>query len=602
MTSDTDLKKKEHYTAGQKFAAVWEHAREFKPVLVLVSVLGVISAVANGFVPLLVGRFLDALVSPGFVALPLIGTVALWQAPLAAWVGAQLFANATDWVIGRESRTLGTKLQARYVVKAYSRLLQLPVSFFKQQKAGELSDLVSRTSWQLDSVVSGVFINLAPQFLSILVGLGIVFWLQPSFALVLVGGVTLYSVAWYIALRPTTALQGKFHKVWREAYGDVYDAYANLQTVKQAGAEGLEQRKAQEGFFGEGRAVALWNKLEYAWNNMNALQRLLVVGTQLTIFVLSVSEVTQGRMTVGELIAFNSYAGLVFGPFVALGNQWQTFQNGLSAAIQAQVIFTTPTEPYEPADAQSLESFAGKVEFKDVRFTYEPDQPEILKGVSFIANPGDVTAFVGETGAGKSTSADLISGYYFATEGGVEIDGKDIRTLSLRELRQHIAIVPQEVVLFNATVEDNIRYGRPDATDEEVRAAAKEARADLFIEKFPDGYKQKVGERGIKLSVGQKQRIAIARAILRDPRILILDEPTSALDPETERYITESLERLMRGRTTFIIAHRLSTVRQATQILFLKDGVIAEKGTHDELMAIPEGNYRRLYELHAGHA
>jgi len=585
---------------SRKFDAIWKHVRIFLPILITVSVLGIFSAIANGVVPLLVGRFLDSLITPSDVVLPVIGTVMNWQLLLGLWAGTQLVANVIDWFIGRQSRTLGTKLQARYVVDSFSHLLKLPVSFFKQQKSGELVDLVSRTSWMLDSIVSGVFINLAPQFLSIIVGLIIVFTLQPLLGFVLVVGVILYIIAWYFTLRPVTAMQADFHKKWREAYGDAYDAYANLQTVKHAGAEFLEAEKAQEGFFGPDRAVMLWNKLEYAWNNMGALQRLLVVGTQLTIFILSVSFIMRGEMSIGDLIAFNAYAGLVFGPFVALANQWQTVQNGLAAAVQAQVIFDTATEPYDPEDALPLEPFTGAVAFDDVHFAYESGQPEILKGVSFTAAPGQVVAFVGETGAGKSTSADLISAYYFPTEGSVSIDGKDTRRLSLRELRQHIAIVPQEVVLFNAPIMDNIRYGRPDATDEEVKEAARKASADSFIEKFPDGYAQKVGERGIKLSVGQKQRVAIARAILRAPKILILDEPTSALDAETEKYITESLEALMRGRTTFIIAHRLSTVRKADKILVLKEGVIVEEGTHEELVQIPGGVYRHLYELNIG--
>ena len=209
-------------------------------------------------------------------------------------------------------------------------------------------------------------------------------------------------------------------------------------------------------------------------------------------------------------------------------------------------------------------------------------------------------ALVGESGGGKSTLIDLISGYYYPTKGKVFIDGNDTRKLNLESLREHIAVVPQEVVLFNDTIMTNIKYGNFRASDVLAKAAAERASANVFIEKFPQQYKQMVGERGVRLSVGQKQRIAIARAILRDPKILILDEPTSALDSKTERFITESLEGLMRGRTTFIIAHRLSTVRKADRIFVIDEGLIVEMGTHDELMAIMGGNYRNRYELHVG--
>ncbi|KND49209.1 MAG: ATP-binding cassette, subfamily B, bacterial [Parcubacteria bacterium C7867-008] len=583
-----------------KLRIFWRHVGQYKGVLILVSFLGVLSAVANGVVPLVMGRFFDSLVQTSQVTLPVVGEVMNWQFLLGLWVFVQLVANTIDWLISQQSRSLTTTIEARYTVDAFSRLLKLPVGFFKQQKAGELVNKISRTSSQIGWILGSVLIGLAPSFLSIVVGLGIVFWLRPVLALVLVVGLLFYGLCWFFFLRPVGKLQEEYLKKWSDAYGEVYDSYANLQTVKQSGAEFLQAEKANEGFFGTGRTVWLWNKLEFAWNNMNALQRILVVATQLIIFLISVAFITRGEMTIGELITFNAYAALVFGPFVQLANQWQNVQNGLTAAAQSEIIFATETEPYDPPDAVALDPFNGSVVFNDVHFAYEEGQPEILKGVSFEANPGQVIAFVGETGAGKSTSADLISAYYFPTRGSVEIDGVDTRKLSLRELRTHIAIVPQEVVLFNASIVDNIRYGRPSATDEEVKEAARKARADVFIDKFPEGYAQKVGERGIKLSVGQKQRVAIARAILRGPKILILDEPTSALDPETERYITESLEELMRGRTTFIIAHRLSTVRSADKILVLKEGVIAEQGTHEELISIKDGEYKHLYDLHIG--
>jgi len=236
----------------------------------------------------------------------------------------------------------------------------------------------------------------------------------------------------------------------------------------------------------------------------------------------------------------------------------------------------------------------------NVSFSYGARQKKVLENISFEVRPGEVVALVGESGVGKSTLVDLVSHYYRPTGGHIYIDGHDVSRLDLYMLRSHIAVVPQEPLLFNDTVKNNIRYGNFSASDEEVEQAAKLAYAKDFIANFPQKYNQLVGERGIKLSVGQKQRIAIARAILRSPSILILDEPTSALDAKSEDFIQKSLEFLMEKRTTFIIAHRLSTVRKADMILVLEKGRIIEKGTHEDLLRIPKGVYRRLYEFQIG--
>ena len=224
----------------------------------------------------------------------------------------------------------------------------------------------------------------------------------------------------------------------------------------------------------------------------------------------------------------------------------------------------------------------------------------MLSHINFSVSPGEIVAFVGESGVGKSTAISLISGYYFPMKGDVLIDDVDTRKWNLAALRKHIAVVPQEVALFNDTIKVNIKYGTPDATDQEVQHAAKEAHIAEFIATLPNGYDTMVGERGIKLSVGQKQRVSIARAILRNPCILILDEPTSALDAKTEQIITKALERLMKGRTTFIIAHRLSTVRKASKIFVFEKGKIVETGTHDELIAKKGGTYQNLYHYQIG--
>jgi len=305
-------------------------------------------------------------------------------------------------------------------------------------------------------------------------------------------------------------------------------------------------------------------------------------------------------LSIGELVALNGYAALLFGPFVVLGNNWQTLQNGLVSVKQAEEkIFATEQENYHPKDAFAPSQIKGAVQFKNVSFSYD-GTTTVLDGLNFKVERGERIAFVGKSGVGKSTTIDLVSGYYFPTKGEVLVDGHDTRKFDLIALRGGIAVVPQEPSLFNDTVMMNIKYGKLKATDSEVVEAAKKARAHEFIEELPEKYNQLVGERGIKLSVGQKQRIAIARAILRNPAILILDEPTSALDAETEKQIAESFDELMKGRTTFIIAHRLSTVRKADRIFVFEKGRIAEEGRHEDLAKLEGGFYKRLHDYQIG--
>ena len=575
------------------FREIVRYLIPYKKELVFLSFLGIISAITNALIPFIMGRFFDELIIPTMYSVPLLGFVSGAFVLLAIWFCIQVIANSFDWVLSRRSRKMGIELQSGYQAHAFIQMLFLPISFHKQERVGGLSRIIDKASWMLESIVANVGISLAPQFLSIIIGVTIGFFINPILATILLLGLALYLVMLVKILKPVAGYESVAQEAWRDAYALAHDAYANVTTVKHAGAEDFERARIEHAFFKE--AAPLWNKLEFAWSNITFFQRFIVVGTQLSIFICSVFFVASNTISIGELIAFNAYAALIFGPFVSLGTQWQNIQNGIISLAKAEYLFSTPREPYGEDEDVSLK-IDGAVDFQKVQFSYEEGQQEVLRSISFSAKPGETIALVGETGAGKSTVADLISGYYFASVGNVLIDGQDIRTLPLRELRKHIAIVPQEVVLFNASIMDNIRYGRPSATDEEVRNVATQARANLSIEEFPNAYDQKVGERGIKLSVGQKQRVAIARAILRDPKILILDEPTSALDPD----ISESLDLLMQGRTTFIIAHRLSTVRKADKILVLQKGIIVEEGTHDMLMQKENGLYRRLYELHIG--
>jgi ATP-binding cassette subfamily B protein len=585
-------------------AAIRRFARPFKREFGFIAALGLLSAIANGSVPYVTGRFFDALINlsqgrtlTGWGGLPLWGTL------LGAWVLIQLVANNADWIDDRLRRrvTLGIHLNIQY--DGFDQLFKLPLSYHKNTHInGELQKL-STAGWRVSGIVQ-IIVNIAPQFLGILIGITLAATINPMLAGVLLCGVLLYCLLLMRILGPAAQLDSAAHRQWNESWDDAAAAVMQVESVKAAAAEEYESQKSRSGLLD--KTFKMWHKIEVIWSNVNFFQRIIVFLTQLAVFLFSVRLVANGSLTVGDLIALNGYAAMFFGPFVSLGYGWQQIQNGITAAAHAETIFREPKENYVPVDAVAPATLRGEVAFDHVTFSYgdaEDDKDkmkEVLSDVSFAVRAGEVVAFVGESGVGKSTTVSLISGYNFPTEGRVLVDGIDTRKYDLGALRRRIAVVPQEVALFNDSIMTNIRYGAFDATDEDVADAAREAHIDDFIKELPQGYETMVGERGIKLSVGQKQRVAIARAVLRKPAILILDEPTSALDAHTEKLVTESLEKLMRGRTTFIIAHRLSTVRKADKILVFEKGKIVESGSHDELLLREGGVYRRLYEYQIG--
>lgn len=584
------------YRKGRK--VIIRYSTRYKRELFLLIFLSIASALANAAVPYLVGKLIDGVITPHFISFSPRFVFPAVFGFLGFWFLAKVIADIVDRQINLMSEKMDAIVDGDYLVEGLNKIMEFPMSFYKNQKIGEVFDALTRASKWLAQIISRIVIDLAPQFLSIVVALIIAISVNTTLALLLVGAILIYVFILQSMSRGLARLHFRMHHAFNRAYGDAWDVVSNLQAVKQAGSEKYEARKLYRNF--HLRAISFLLKLHVIWQNLSFFQRIIVSLTQLAVFFLSILFIQQGEMTVGELVMFNAYAAMFFGPFVVLGRNWQMFQNGMAAIARAEKILEERPEIYEPKDAVILSEVKGDVEFKDVTFAYPKQDRIVLHNISFKASAGSSIALVGESGVGKTTLVELISLYYRPTHGRIYLDGHNIQRLNMRMLRSRIAVVPQDIVLFNDTILNNIRYGRFEATDEEIIEAARLAHADEFIEKFPQKYSQNVGERGAKLSGGQKQRIAIARAILRNPQILILDEPTSALDAKSEMFIQESLKILMQGRTTFVIAHRLSTVRDANMILVLAKGRIVERGTHEELVVIPGGTYRKLYELQIG--
>ena len=332
------------------------------------------------------------------------------------------------------------------------------------------------------------------------------------------------------------------------------------------------------------------------WSKVMPTTNLLITMGTILILIIGGPMVLQGRMTVGELVAFNAYLLMLSGPVQQLA--WLVNALGESEAGAQRVleILDHVPEIQSPAEAKRFGPLSGRVEFRGTSLRYRDEKMDALTGIDLAVEPNQLIALIGQTGSGKTSLVNLIPRFYDVTEGVVLVDGVDVRQVDLDSIRRQIGIVLQTSLLFSDTIRENIRYGRPDASDDEIIAAAKAAQAHEFIAKFEKGYETLVGERGVTVSGGQRQRIAIARALLMDPRILILDDSTSSVDTQTEKLIQEALDRLMEGRTTFVIAHRLATVRRADLILVMADGRIVQRGRHEELLA-QDGLYREIHDL-----
>jgi ATP-binding cassette subfamily B protein len=541
-----------------------------------------LSAAFNLVVPGLLGRAVD-----DGLARNDLGVVAqLSIAILIASALRGLFAFGQGYL--GESSAQGVSYRLRQAL--YAHVQRLSFSFHDQAQTGELMARATADVEAIRAFTGRGLLQIANTVLLIL-GVGLVLLqmnpLLAGLAMLMLPALVWRSERFSRRVRPMHAAVQRELAVLATR---VQESVAGIRVVKAFGHEQHETRRFDE----QNARLFDWYVVTARTTAMNApLLDLMSTGSTLLLLWLSGWLVMRGQLTLGELVAFYSYLLQLVQPIRRGG--WLMAMGSRAAAASERIfeILDTPISVADAPDAIELPPIAGRVEFEDVSCAYYPGRP-ILEQVSLCAEPGQTIALVGATGSGKTSIANLIPRFYDVSAGAVRIDGYDVRQVTLQSLRRQVGTVLQETMLFSGSVRDNIAYGRPGASDAEIGAAARAARADEFIERLPQGYATPVGERGVSLSGGQKQRIAIARALLLDPRILILDEFTSSVDLETERLIRAALNELMRGRTTFVIAHRIATVRSADELLVLEHGRVVARGTHQHLLRSSRA-YREIY-------
>ena len=466
----------------------------------------------------------------------------------------------------------------------------LSLSFFNVRKTGELMSHITSDATLVHGVITQTILQVLGQVLTLVGGVATIFLMNWKLALLTLVVAPPIGLLGQRLGRRIRDLSRATQEAQAEAVGVLQEAIAEVRVVQAFTREEYEAER-----FHSKLLFMLQKTMERArvTSVMFPLIGFLGFGSSIVVLWFGGHEVASGELTTGQLVAFLLYLGMVAGPIGGLAAQWGSIQSAFGAADRLFALLDTVPEVRDAPDAVPLPPVEGEIRFDGVQFKYG-EGPIVLDGVTTVLRPGQTTALVGPSGAGKTTLVNLVGRFYDPIAGAISVDGHDVRGVTIRSLRSQIAVVPQEPILFADTIRENIRYGRLDATADEIDAAADAANAREFVGRMPKGMDTIVGERGVRLSVGQRQRIAIARALLRNAPILLLDEATSSLDNESEFLVQQALDRLMRGRTTIVIAHRLSTVERAHRILVLDKGRIVEEGTHQELLSLG-GLYHRLY-------
>lgn len=523
----------------------------------------------------------------------ILSTIAVLGGVMTLLVLVQCYSN---YFMGNYGHVMGAKIEYNMRKEIFEHYQKLSFSFYDNQKVGQLMSRITSDLFDITELLHHGPEDVVISIIKFIGTLAILVWVNPvlaavSFVLIPV----MFAFAYALNRKMKRAFRRNREKIG-EINAGIEDNLSGIRVVKSFANEELEQEKFMEG--NRGFLESKKNSYFYMGQYHAGLNGFV---TMITVLVIVAGAVllTNGKLDAPDLITFLLYINNFTEPIQKLINFTEQFQNGISGYERFREMLAVEPEIREPQHPVQTAGIRGNIRFDDVGFRYEEDQEKVLSHVSLDVKEGEYVALVGSSGAGKTTLCSLIPRFYEVTFGAIYVDDVDVRDYPIKTLRQNIGVVQQDVYLFAGTVLDNIRYGKPDATREEVILAAQNANAHEFIMNLPQGYETNIGQRGVKLSGGQKQRLSIARVFLKNPPILIFDEATSALDNESEKVVQESLEQLAKNRTTFVIAHRLSTIRNAGRILVLTEEGIEEQGTHCELMD-KKGVYYSLYTLSGG--
>ena len=576
------MRRLKSYLLGFPLLRLFTFAAPYKARLLGLGFVTVLVTAASLSEPLIIGYAIDE------------GLVADSLRVIYAMVAVYVFVNLATWALSYV-QTVGMGWIGQHMIldirnALFGHLQSLSLQFYSEQKAGWIISRLTNDIENFNTLLNDGVQNLVKNGLTLIGVFIAIFFVDWRLALATISILPVMVVG-------TTIFRIQSWKAYRAAREAVAEVAAHLQ-------ENVSGMRVVQAFTGEKRSSGRFDERNRSYRRANARATLLssvyFPGVELlgyvglgVVLLYGGFRVVDGEMSVGELVAFVGLLNMFFQPIQQLSQLYSDLQSTLASLEKVFAVLDTESDRADSPDAKDLGALSGDVEFDRVSFAYGKDV--VLDDVSFRIKPGETLAIVGETGAGKSTVVKLLSRFYDPTRGKVSIDGQDLRDVRGSSLRQHMGVVLQDTFLFTGAIKDNIRYGRSDATDEEIIAAARTVGADDFIRRFPEGYETQVRERGGRLSVGERQLVAFARALLADPKLLVLDEATSSVDLATEARIEAALDKLLAGRTSIVIAHRLSTVRRADRVLVMGEGRVIEEGTHEELLSRPSA-YRRLYE------